>query len=277
MKYILSVAFILLIQELWAQQPFQGTIVYSLKASSEKKDAELTAMFGVNKIKIKLKEKDEYEKQFIIIDLDSGKIFTLDSKEKDYKSTKLSTDVIEPAVPKVIAGYSTTPVQSNSSGPFGMIRQMMGGSTTFYTANDLFFPIDPKYTSNSDLLIVQKNKIVLGATVVMRSPFLDNESDSDSTSQMIITAEAIRIDKTPLPKEEFLIPQDYVKREKYSFNMSDSVSMVMDSTMMLDTINTIDSAAVAPSKKPATKPKTKPAPSKKPVTRKGEAVQNKKS
>ena len=49
MRYIFSFIFILLTQLVNAQQPFQGTIVYSLKASTEKKNAELTAMFGVNK------------------------------------------------------------------------------------------------------------------------------------------------------------------------------------------------------------------------------------
>ncbi|MGZ5190648.1 MAG: hypothetical protein ACXWCZ_06475 [Flavisolibacter sp.] len=282
MKYIFSFTFILLIQNAIAQQPFQGTIVYSLKASSEKKEAELTAMFGVNKIKIKMKEKDEYDKKYVIIDLDSGKVFNIDTEEKDYKVTKLSTEITESPSPKVIAGYNTFPVQSNSSGPFGLIRQLMGGSITLYTSNDLIFPIDPKYSSNSDLIIVNNNKIVLGATIHVKSPFMTEDEDSDTAKKMVITAEAIRIDKTPIPKEEFLIPQDYVKRKKFDFNLSDSISMNVDTTLMLDTTvmsesDVIIDSVAAPTIKPTTKPKTKPTPSKKPVTKKGEATQRKKS
>ena len=235
MKYIFSCISILLIHLAYAQQPFQGTIVYRLKASSEKKEAELTAMFGVNKIKIKMKEKDEYDKKYVIIDLDSGKVFNLDIEEKDYKVTRLSTDAIEPASPKVIAGYNTTPVQSASSGPIGMLRQLVGGSMTLYTANDLIFPVDPKYGSSSDLIIINNHKIVLGATIVVRSPFISGDEESDTSAKMIITAEAIKIDKTPIPKEEFLIPQDYVKRKKYDFNLSDSLSMQIDTAAMFDT------------------------------------------
>ena len=282
MKYIFSIIFILLIQTGYGQQPFQGTIVYSLKASTEKKNAELTAMFGINKIKIKMKEKDEYDKKYVIIDLDSGKVFNLDSEEKDFKVILLKTASNEPVSPKIIAGYNTTPVQTSSSGPFGLISQLIDGSITLYTSNDLVFPIDPKYANNSDLIIVHNNKIVLGATIHVKSPFQMEDEESDTSQKMIIIAEAIRIDKTPLPKEEFLIPADYVKRKKIDFSMSDSMSMIIDSTGVLDTTMIIESndiidSVAAPTKKPITKPKTKPTPSKKTVTKKGEATQRKKS
>jgi hypothetical protein len=276
MRYFFVLGFLFFIQQAFTQQPFQGTIVYNLKATGEKKEAELTAMFGVNKIKLKFKDKEVYDKEYVIIDFDSGKLFNLNTEQKNYKTTVISTVENEMAKPKLIAGYNTTPVQSTASGPFGMLGQLIGGASTFYVANDLIFPLDPKYSANSNLIIINNNKIVLGATIKVRSPFSDGFDEMDTSNKVVITAEAIKIDKTPVPIQEFIIPADYVAKKKSEFSMDDAVAPFDSTDAVKDEPMEMDSVA-APVKKPTAKPKSKPTAPKKPVNKKGEATQTKKS
>lgn len=77
MKILFSIALVLYASIGYAQQRFQGTIVYDLKASHEKDEAQLTAEFGPNKNKLRLREKGKFDDNYILIDLDSGKIYTV--------------------------------------------------------------------------------------------------------------------------------------------------------------------------------------------------------
>ena len=88
MKLIYAVVLVLLVNSINAQQSFQGSIVYNLHVPQEKNDAELLIQYGPNKIKIKFKEKADYDKTYLLIDLDSSKFFIVNNDEKTFQIKK---------------------------------------------------------------------------------------------------------------------------------------------------------------------------------------------
>lgn len=294
MRIVFLIVFALLSELVIGQTPFQGTIVYNLHASKEKKDGELTIQFGVNKVKVQFKEKEDYDKSYLIIDLDSGRLLTVDTENKTFRSKKLA--VVDPtnekmAVAKKIAGYETTPVRADAPGFAGVLSAIYMGNTTFYEANDLYYSIPAKFRNAPELVFVHNNHVVLGAEIEIASSMMGEDEEETSTKEpMKITVEAKSVTKTVFVDGEFLIPPDYTKASRYwgindstaimSIDSADTTMMNIDSTAMADTtMMYMDSASTAPKEpiKSKTKTKTSPtAPKKKTVT-KGEAIKPKKN
>ena len=279
MRILFAIAFVLSCNIVFAQQPFQGTIIYNMKASHEKEEAQLTAQFAPNKIKLKFKEKEKFDDTYILIDLDSGKIFTVNTENKNYRSKKLPvSDTIpqQTLTSKTIAGYPTDPVITNDKGMPFTLGGLFGGRTSFFVAKDLYFPIPKKYANVNELIIIQNDRIVLGAEMRIASPFMES-SENDSAKQVIITAEAQSVEKKNFNINEFLIPADYTA---FSFNwpMTDSVVMSDSTYVTIDSVFMSDTTSMEPPPPPPVKKTTTPKPTtpKKTTPPKGEATKPKK-
>jgi hypothetical protein len=265
MKYLLlfvwSIALVL--SHANAQKPFEGIIVYKLHNSAEEKqDAELTALFGKNSIRLRFKENENYDKEEVLINLDSGKVFTLNSTEKTYRVKKLvSTDFSAADLSsKKIAGYETTAVDMSHQSIAGSL--FGGGKLVLYKANDLYFPVPEKYSTNPELVIVSQNKIVLGAVLKYNKKTLmydENEDDDTLQDMPIITVDAISVKLMNLPTEDFIIPSDYAKYSYNDFSVADSAIAMVDSTAwMMDSVATALPPPPPPPAKAPAKPKSKP-------------------
>ncbi|MGC4104442.1 hypothetical protein [Ferruginibacter sp.] len=268
-KLFLSTVIICLAVFAKAQQDFQGEIVYKLHASEEDKpDAELKAFFGNRKIKLLFKEKAEYDNDALLIILDSAATFTLNADHKTFKKKLLSIKTPMDAPQKrMIAGYTALPMIPENNGLGSLLGGMFGATNTvFYLADSLQYHIPDKFRGNMEFVIVQKNRIVLGAELQFSNPFSDGGA-VDSSKAKIVTAEAISIKPGAIDESAFIIPADYVDSKTVNYDMP-----MVDTTAVLPAM--ADTAMPAPKpKKPVKKAPVKPAKSKtsatvKPVARK---------
>ncbi len=243
-----------------AQKEFRGTIVYTLHASKEeKKDAEAVIQFGARKIKVHFKEPgDPGDEKKLLIDLDSGKSYNINYTEKVYTETTLRVrKKAEPALPRTIAGYSTTPVpETESSG----LNELMGGFVSFSsilieTGDSLYYPVPEQYANSRELLMIKNNHIVLGMTVALKiSAYLKKEGDDDPNDN--ITAMATSVNTDAIPDSEFRIPEGFSKEAAIV-----GINPAIDSTM-------VDSVAVTSAMDTAIPVKAKKKPAKKTVPKK---------
>ncbi len=240
-----------------AQKNFEGTITYRLHATTgDKPDAELKVLFGIKKLKLLFKENETYDKDALVVLLDSATVYTVNFSEKTFKKATLSlTSPAQKPEKKLINGYSTTPFMPENTGLGNLLGGMLGSSSViFYVADSLHYTIPAAYIGNKELLIIQKNKIVLGAEIQIVSTF-GEFTDSASRSPNIVTAEAIDIKPMTINESEFFIPADFVDRKDMVYTEP------VDSTVAV-----VDTVAVAapptPAKKPVKKKPAKPAPRK---------------
>jgi hypothetical protein len=277
MKLFFAFVFVLLLNSAHAQQVFQGSIVYTIKAPQEKQDAELLILYGPNKIKLKFKDKEDYDKTYLVVDLDSSKFYTVNGDSKTFESKKLAEIPTEQTLTqKTIAGYNTTPVNLNSSG-LGVLG--FSGSGTFFTAPDLYYPVPQKHVGIPELIMIQNNHIVLGAELKMAVPGMGSNQLPDSIAdKMKITVQAIKVTPQNIDLAEFTIPNDFTLQNKNYFSMTDtayngedSIAMYTDSVMIADTV------AIPPPPKKKTNTGSKPSTPKKTTPTKTEAIKPKKS
>lgn len=268
MKFFCLFASILFLNTAYAQQIFQGEIVYQLHTPQDKNDAELTIQYGPNKIKVKFKEKEDYDETYLMLDLDSGLFYTINTESKTFQVKKLAeTNAQEPVLnSKSIAGYITNPVNVSGSGFSGIFG--FSGPTILYTAPELYFPIPKKHAGAPQLIMIQNNHIVLGAEISMAMPGISPDVPDSVLSQMKVTAEAKKVTSQQWDIAEFSIPKDFT-----SYNMQDWPTV--DSVVM-DSIGTIDSLPEPPPPSPPAKKKTNNTP-KKTTPTKTEAIKPKKT
>ncbi len=237
-----------------AQKNFEGSVTYRLHVSTgDKPDAELKVLFGIRKLKLLFKENETYDKDALIVLLDSATVYTVNFSEKTFKKSTLTlTSPAQKPEKKLINGYSTTPFMPENTGLGNLLGGMLGSSSViFYVADSLHYTIPAAFIGNKELLIVQKNKIVLGAEIQIVSPF--NEfADNASKGPNIVTAEAVDIRPMAINESEFFIPADFVDRK-------DMVYPVEDSVVMVDTFSVPPPPPVV---KPVKKKPAKPAPPK---------------
>jgi hypothetical protein len=243
-----------------AQKNFEGSITYRLHASTgDKPDAELKVLFGIKKLKLLFKENEAYDKDVLIVLLDSAAVYTVNFSEKTFKKSTLT--LVSPEKrpeKKIINGYNTSPFMPENTGLGNLLGGMLGSSNViFYIADSLHYTIPAAFIGNKELLIIQKNKIVLGAEIQIVSPFKEL-TDSASKGDNIVTAEAVDIRPMAINENEFFIPADFVDRKNMVYPVSEDTVAVVDTVVV-----TPPPPAVKPVKKKPVKPvspKTKSTP-----------------
>jgi len=212
----LIISILCVVQFVNAQKNFEGSITYRLHSGlGDKADAELKVIFGIRKIKLLFKEHEEYEKDALVVFLDSSTAYNVDFTQKTYKKRTL-TLATPPQKPdnKTIVGYSSTSFQpDNNNGLGDLIGGYMGRSTAvFYLADSLFYDIPYVLTGTKELVMVQQHKIVLRAEIKLKTPDY-GIYDSASGNINLITAEAIEIKPMTVAETEFFIPADFAERK----------------------------------------------------------------
>jgi hypothetical protein len=265
MKQLLFVLAILLgATSVHSQKNFEGKVVYLLEADKDEKKPELTVLFSPGKIKLTFKENEDPDEKYLLVIIDSGKVYTINTANKQYKQKKLQ--IAETAgsytpVKKSIAGYGTTSSKLPLSGPGSMLGGFVSFKNMVYdVADSLVFDVPVKFLNNPELMMISNNHIVLGAQMSMGTPFAEAAAEDENEQEKMvkkILVNAIAVTPMNFTADEFAIPAGYELevRKPYEMPMVDSaVSPMYDTAMMA-----VDTAAsYRPAKKPAKKPVKKP-------------------
>jgi hypothetical protein len=267
MKQLLFVLAVLLgTTSAYSQKNFEGKVVYLLEADKDEKKPELTVLFSPGKIKLTFKENEEPDEKYILVILDSGKVYTINRSNKQYKRKKLQeTEVAGSYTPvkRTIAGHATTSAKQVQSGLGGMLGGFVSfKNMVFDVADSLLFEVPSKFLNNPELMMISGNHIVLGAQMSMGSPFaeaMEGESgDENEQEKMVkkIMVNAIAVTPMSFTADEFAIPAGYELevRKPYEMPTADTAMAMYDTAMMA-----VDTAvSYRPAKKPAKKPVKKP-------------------
>lgn len=230
-KYPLILLALCLSLQLAAQKNFQGEITYQLHSSSNpEQDANLKIIFGNNKLKMRFKEKEDYDKADLLVFIDSAVSYTVNSENKTFTRKALQLfSTARATEKKTYFGYSATPYSPEYSPVAGLVGSFSDVTTAdFYLADSLFYYIPPTLTGNQELVAIQKNRIVLGMIIQLKSKYADSGT---TQAEQLVTAEAIEI-KPYIPAEsEFIIPADYKDgREAIMSPVTDTATTVVVDT-----------------------------------------------
>jgi hypothetical protein len=88
-------------------------------------------------------------------------------------------------------------------GLFGSSRSL------FYVADSLTYFIPEKYRDNMEFVMVQRNKIVLGAEIRITGGYMADANADSSNARSVINAEAVSIKPMMVDDNEFIIPADF--------------------------------------------------------------------
>jgi hypothetical protein len=240
---------------LTAQKNFEGTVTYNLHSGTgDKTDAELKVIFGKRKIKLLFKQYEQYEKDAVILFLDSATAYNVDFTEKTYKK-RILTFATPPQKTenKMIAGYSTTSFQPDTNTGLGdLIGGYMGRpSAIFYLADSLFYDIPDILTGTKELVMVQQHKIVLRAEIKLKTPDY-GIYDSASRNITLITAEAVEIVPMAINENEFFITADFVERKDLPDPVFTDSVMVVDTTVKVPAKKTVKKKPAKPAQRKST-------------------------
>ncbi len=247
MRYVITFLFVILASSVQAQVSFEGKIVYEMNSPEKNGTAQLTFYFSHNKIKLNFKEPNQKASDDLdatIIDLDSGRVYTINQELKTY--------TIKTLVPKKptgrhltsIAGYATT--QSLSYSINDETDVYINGflqNSKFYVADSLYFEVPEEYKDNYELLMIRDNKIVLGAEIFMSTYAGYSRKKDGDTITPPTTVMAKSVTATQLDPAIFKIPADYTIKKNIDFVTTTS-----------DSIAAVDVTPIEP-KNPATKRK----------------------
>ena len=219
MRLIFLIAFVFVMSNAYAQQIFQGTIVYKYHFPQLPYTPQVTVFYGPNKLKIKFKEDENFNKGYFLIDLDSGKSYSVDEATKTFFVKELIDTNRAQSTTKTIAGHKTNSIKIKSSG-FSKFGAWSSGDIILFTASDLYYPIPQKYNDIPELIMIQNNHIVLGAK---QSLDLGREVYDSIEKKTSITIEAIKINEGQINLEEFSIPIDFKELDTKDFKVSEVV------------------------------------------------------
>jgi hypothetical protein len=143
MKSILfTIVLMLTVVCAFGQKAFEGTIIYQLHSSDKNEDAQLEVHFGKQAIKMKFTEKDKPENESVIVRIDSGKKYVLNTEEKTYRVKRL-IQRIKPelnASNKKIAGFNISAIDLSGNAIIGMLGGLFSGAgTVFFISDSLFY------------------------------------------------------------------------------------------------------------------------------------------
>ena len=169
MKKILVVISFFFVADAVAQQSFEGTIKYAFRVPKEKDTIQMSIDFTPNAIKVNMIEpgRERRNNNYLLINLDSGKAYTVNYNRKSFTSHRLIERKPVSEVPpmKTIAGYTAVGELYNEAGINSIFGSLLSNKTIFYTAEKLTYSVPEKYNGNFELMMIQKDKIVLGAEI----------------------------------------------------------------------------------------------------------------
>ncbi len=242
MKTILTALAVFLCLASGAQTAFEGSIHYRLHTDKEKEDAKLRVHFGANRIKLEfLEPRSVTASNYILIMLDSGKIFSIATKSRTYGVRNLPTKAPDRPLPpaRPIAGHGTSVSFLEQAGAITIMGNIAAKETVLYTANDLYFPIPEKWGRVAELMVVNQNRIVLGAELTFAERYTNEMMPA--TDLFVVTAEATSITPKEFGAAEFDLPQGLERQEPYGYstvspNDTDSLAIATDTAAIGPTV-----------------------------------------
>ncbi|NML21902.1 hypothetical protein HHL16_13515 [Pseudoflavitalea sp. G-6-1-2] len=242
----------------YAQQRFEGTILYSQTSKSTTRDKapDLSVRFGKNAIRIVATNAAREEMDDLLIRLDSGMMYTLRADEKTFKAKPLiNTESNREFVgPTEIAGYKVNTFNLADAG-YSVLNAVMAkiGKVWLFPSKDLRYPVPVKYLQNMELCMIHDNQIVLGISIIDQL-----KSYSDSASSDTMTIQATSVKPEVFPDSVFEVPKDYTAYVEPVYNDMDSAAypaeIVTDSAVDA-TYAVPEGPPAAPKKKTAVKKK----------------------
>lgn len=249
-----------------AQQPFQGRITYAFLY--EKDSGAIKVSYGPSRLKVQYFERGKEDRNYGLVNLDSGKMYMLNSKDSTYELIDLAIPAgPEEKVPKTIAGYSTHTVIPN-----GTEMNMFGprpSRLTLRVADELYYPVYGKNLSLIQLPLVVDDHILLGMEM---STSRKKGPGQEEQFSPFMSLRAVQVESQKLDATEFDIPAGFTeKKEEAAWTQEDSVTVVTDTAYA-----TVDTTWSSPPSHKDPAPKPKPVAPKKAGSQKGEATKPKK-
>ena len=227
MKPILTAASLFFFVSAFCQKSFEGTVKYALHTPKEKDTLQMQIDFAPQGIKIHVKEPridTNNEPEYILISLDSAKVYTIKPRNKSYRSHRLTEKMPATEVPAVkdFAGHRAIGELYNEAGVNNIFGSLLSSKTIFYLAENLMYSIPEKYLSNFELMMVQNGKIVLGAEIHMAPKmfFFGSVSADDSDSsfnKVIVYIEAKEVIERKFDAADFSVPAGFQKNTGLRF------------------------------------------------------------
>lgn len=240
-----------------AQKDFEGMIRYKLTSpeglDEEREESfEMKIFFTPGKILMQSQKEGDDDEDILVL-FDSAKIYMLKRPDKTYRAKKLW--VLTPSTPaqkETIAGYKTTPLLSTNNN----WAQMMGRRSVLWFADDLVFHVPSQFEGNEYLMMVHNNRILLKAKIMISDRYYYGGDDEEeergvSPDKYEIEMVALEVVPGPQPASLFTIPNDYTKETYPAYPSTDSVTVMMDTPMVM-----VDTAMAAPLEQPPPPKKT---------------------
>ena len=221
--------------------------------------------FAPQGIKIHVKEPridTNNEPEYILISLDSAKVYTIKPRNKSYRSHRLTEKMPATEVPAVkdFAGHRAIGELYNEAGVNNIFGSLLSSKTIFYLAENLMYSIPEKYLSNFELMMVQNGKIVLGAEIHMAPKmfFFGSASADDSDSsfnKVIVYIEAKEVIERKFDAADFSVPAGFQKNRPYVYapeelSIKDSLdSVVITNQYLVDSVVEVTAKPVITNKK----------------------------
>ncbi len=275
MKYIIAILFACIAASALAQKEFEGEIRYTITSpeKGEKETVEIfeiKAFFAPNRLLLRILKEDEEED--ILLFIDSAKVYTFDKSNKTFRVKKLRSyyPLKTSAIKEVIAGYSTTPLETRNSN----WANSMGRNASLWFADSLYFPVPNKLEGNEELLLINNNRILLKAKINLVERMeelgeeeIENMATDDTYSIKMV---AVQVIPGPQPASLFTIPGDYKKWDihLYPFPFNDSVSAMVDTAIAIPDTAFVETPKIEPPparKTPAKAPVKKSTSNKAPI------------
>ena len=208
MKLVFSFLFSFGFYQTYAQQKFEGTIVYKVAAPDED-TATLKVQFGKNALSIDFQRRGPGGKEQVLVDLESGKTFELDMGMKTYAVKKMfsRTRPREAGSSGKIAGYDVTAIDLSEKGIAALVANMNRGQVLIYPSNDLYYPVPEQYISNIALSMVYDNKIILGLSLIDHNGRVDGKMDTIRIMASSVVPEVF-------PENHFNIPEGFFTEQE---------------------------------------------------------------
>jgi hypothetical protein len=222
MRYLFTTLLLTAVVPLFAQKPFEGKIVYEVRSKADNKKAAMTIYFGRNNMRLEfIDSATKRQEDIILINLDSATIVTL-KPNKSYKTSQLKRITSKTSIDTVksIAGYEVERIALSSSGLFGILSSVIN-DPVLYVAKDLFYPVPGIYKGNPELLMINRNRIVIGAEFSFPSEGqwnLKKGMEPEASDAGKVSAFAYLVQSQSLDISLFQIPIGYEKQPAYSGN-----------------------------------------------------------
>jgi hypothetical protein len=214
-------------------KPFEGSVHYRVSYEPERGGVNLVVLFGKKGVIVQTMDTLNNLQQEILVNLDSGYSYVLETKAQTYHKRKLSVkSSVIPVKPgkRTIAGYATTGVDVTRPGhPIDNLNFVkLSRRAVAFVADELWYPVPEKFLENYEFMFLHEGRIILGAEVELG---MDPVGDEEGFS-MVFTINATQVVPGKVSEARFSIPEGFQEEKQYEYLMQDSLLAAPDTSGM---------------------------------------------